>query len=221
MDRTDLTDQLWCWVAVKWDILRVAVFYGPVWLVIVVTFGIYFWAGKEIFEKSRQLRDFSAYRAAPYPVVEDPFSTPTVSTKTTEIHVSSELAELPRRNSSQVSLKEAENRGRSKPSGYDQYSVTIETKPVAMPSQDWQPTPSRGAIRSEQVQKQRTAASEANKAAIGYCKTALLFFMALLITWVRIEIQPLVDLLLIFVTGTVNHQPCLLPCSPGSCLLRT
>ena len=178
------------------------------WLVIAITFGIYFWAGKEIYQKSRQLRDFSAHRPPPYPAIDNPFVAPAVSTKTTEIHVSSELAELPRRTSSQVSLKEAASRGRSKPNGgYDQYSVTIETNPVTSPSQERQPTPSRNVTRSEQVQKQRSAASEAHRAAIGYCKTALLFFVALLITWVCLCPAPSASNILTFPSGTIDNQP--------------
>lgn len=29
---------MWCWISLKWDFLRVAVFYAPVWVVIFITF---------------------------------------------------------------------------------------------------------------------------------------------------------------------------------------
>jgi hypothetical protein len=32
---------IWCWVTSPWDYLRIAVFYGPVWFVIFLTFTIY------------------------------------------------------------------------------------------------------------------------------------------------------------------------------------
>ncbi|KUL87490.1 hypothetical protein ZTR_04592 [Talaromyces verruculosus] len=50
---------LWCWVAVDWDILRIAVFYGPVWFVILLTFAIYARVGIDIARKRRTLRSFN------------------------------------------------------------------------------------------------------------------------------------------------------------------
>ncbi|CAI7658938.1 unnamed protein product [Penicillium pancosmium] len=49
---------LWCWVSTQWDWLRIATFYGPVWLVITLTFAIYIRAGSVIYQKRRQFRHF-------------------------------------------------------------------------------------------------------------------------------------------------------------------
>src|ERR1700753_3171353 len=32
-----IVPQLWCWVTTKWNVLRIAAYYGPVWLIILVT----------------------------------------------------------------------------------------------------------------------------------------------------------------------------------------
>src|SRR4051794_37414170 len=57
-------------------------------IVIVITFFIYTRAGREIYKKHKQLRDFSTshYEPEPMPPMDDPFS----SSKTTEVVVTSE-----------------------------------------------------------------------------------------------------------------------------------
>ncbi len=74
--------------------------------------------------------------------------------------------------------------------GYDQYSVTIRSAPMS-PSMEVPPvTP----VKSGGVDKGkygRNPANDANAAAWGYTKVALLFFVSLLVTWVsRIPIIP-------------------------------
>jgi hypothetical protein len=165
---------LWCWVSIKWDFLRIAVFYGPVWLMIVIIFSIYIYAGKEIFQKRSQLRSFNV--PPPFPILENPF----VSCKTTEIKITSELADLPTLNASQISFKMDPNGRIQSTQGYDQYSVTIETTPRPGPAR---PTAS-AASSHDTTYHHRTAAMEANTAAWSYTKCALLFFASLLITWV-------------------------------------
>ena len=67
--------------------------------------------------------------------------------------------------------------------GYDQYSVTIGSTPMS-PRMEMPPvTP----VRSGGVEKgryNRNPANDANAAAWGYTKVALLFFVSLLVTWV-------------------------------------
>ncbi|KND87109.1 Cyclic AMP receptor 2 [Tolypocladium ophioglossoides CBS 100239] len=51
---------LWCWVSDDFEVLRFATFYGPVWVVILITLSIYIRAGRTIFENRKQLREFSS-----------------------------------------------------------------------------------------------------------------------------------------------------------------
>ena len=144
---------------------------------------IYLLSGREIFRKRAQLRLFSPNHPTADSVVENPFT----SYKTTEIHITSELATLPidspRDYLSQMSFKED---GRARNSrGYDAYTVTIETmrmsNPPPTPQFEIQPPTPR---RSNTIVKKNLAALDANTAAWGYTKCALLFFVSLLVTWV-------------------------------------
>ncbi|KAK3902551.1 hypothetical protein C8A05DRAFT_33759, partial [Staphylotrichum tortipilum] len=118
---------LWCWIAPTWDIYRIALFYGPVWIVILVTFFIYIRAGRDIYKKHKQLKEFSTSHHEPDLLshTDDPFS----STKTTEVYVTSEvidrtgggigLATLGERRRSQVQAPQKPQRAA--------YSVTISS----------------------------------------------------------------------------------------------
>ncbi|KAI9681430.1 MAG: hypothetical protein M1817_002714 [Caeruleum heppii] len=187
---------LWCWISKEWDVLRVAAFYGPVWIVILSTMAIYVYAGYEIFQKRRQLRAFkssgprgSTQPPTILPILANPFT----STKTTEVHITSEAMHGgqggengSRRSSSQMSLKRPHvrpaaemthsNRAPSAQGHYQQYSVTIESG---------HQTHVNVATAADSVPKlQRITAVEANKAAWSYTRIAFFFFVALLVTWV-------------------------------------
>ncbi|KAK3312851.1 hypothetical protein B0H66DRAFT_381383 [Apodospora peruviana] len=51
---------LWCWLRPEWDIYRIALFYGPVWVAILVTMAIYIRAGRDIYMKRRKMLNFRA-----------------------------------------------------------------------------------------------------------------------------------------------------------------
>ncbi|KAH8888787.1 family A G protein-coupled receptor-like protein [Thozetella sp. PMI_491] len=186
---------LWCWVSTEWDIFRIATFYGPVWIVILITFFIYIRAGREIYKKHKQLRNFSSHHEPETVVHEDPFS----SIKTTEVFVTSEaadsnaidLAPLGRRGSEAASAserKQAQNAAYSvtissskRPSGRESYGdISLPIQPNA-PSQA-PAAPSRPATQANPLR--RRAAYEANNAAWSYTKCAILFFTAMLVTWI-------------------------------------
>ncbi|KAI9724782.1 MAG: hypothetical protein M1812_000058 [Candelaria pacifica] len=187
---------LWCWVSVKWDFLRVAVFYGPVWIVIALTLAIYLRTGYEIFSKRRQLQSFN--RSNPVSTVDNPF----VSTVTTDIRITSAVVD-PMRNSSQTSFNfEGDETSRvQSPKGYEPYSVTIESSGSPLPmSPLYGPKSPTLIVPNTPVQSEKRNSTatgvphgrfrqanptiEANKAAWGYTQCAFLFFVALVITWV-------------------------------------
>ena len=66
--------------------------------------------------------------------------------------------------------------------GYDQYSVTIGSAPMGLKSEVLLPMTPRS--HSAVAQRSNRTAMEANRAAFGYTKVALLFFVSLLVTWV-------------------------------------
>ena len=177
--------QLWCWVADEWDYLRLALFYGPVWLVLVVTLAIYIAAGKQIFEKRRQLRSFAGHASNEMATtLPEPFANP-FGTKTTEISVSTELADMSERPSERNSM-DANGKLR-KGNIYNDYSVTIEGSKPPVLAPPVSPGPRKLSTRGGPVdlnQWQRRAAMESNNAAWSYTKCAMLFFVAILVTWV-------------------------------------
>lgn len=154
---------LWCWISIEWVILRIALVYVPAWIAILVSFTLYAMSGREIFQKRQQLR---AFHDSPPPSAE--VANPFTSFKTTEVEITSELASLPYRN-------------------HDPYSVKISASTKSPAFSD---VATIGDLTSTSaVAKQyrsNRAAMEANTAAWGYTKVALLFFVSLLITWLRL-----------------------------------
>ncbi len=159
-------------------------FYGPVWygttillarhvrpnwlrcrLVILITLAIYARAGKEIFKKRQELRNVSQKRS--YTVIENPFT----SCKTTEVHISSEPARA-LRNDSQTSL--CDDHGKPV-RGYNPYTVSVGTGSAASQAPH---------ARMASLARTPRRNHEANSAAWGYTKCAMLFFISLVITWV-------------------------------------
>ncbi|CAF9909200.1 MAG: hypothetical protein ALECFALPRED_005408 [Alectoria fallacina] len=175
---------LWCWIDIDWVALRIALCYAPAWCCILISFCIYVLAGREIFAKRKELRAFSN-PSGPVPVqIENPFT----GFKTTEIHITSELATLHSPNMSNVFFMPDKERLDKNDKRYDQYSVTIGSAPMSPRSEA--PPPMTPRAHSTISQRNNKAAMEANRAAFGYTKVALLFFVSLLVTWVSSHTPP-------------------------------
>ncbi|KAJ6107681.1 hypothetical protein N7523_009004 [Penicillium sp. IBT 18751x] len=192
--------KLWCWVAVPWDFLRIAVFYGPVWFVISLTFAIYLRAGSLIYQKRRQLRELGGIDSI------DSDTHPVM--KLAGIQVTSEIAcSSPVRHS--ISSTEIQTMRSFTATSFCPYSVTIEGGPLdpirglqrggTMPlhgpafssrpgSSTLRPEVSSANARFEVVDsftaQRRAVATDVNLAACAYTKYAVMFFIALLVTWV-------------------------------------
>ncbi|KAL1884790.1 hypothetical protein Plec18167_002382 [Paecilomyces lecythidis] len=182
---------LWCWVSLKWDALRIATFYGPVWFILILTFAIYIRAGKVIFEKRRQLQSANTNTIGSSYFIDDPFQE---GAKTTEIRVTTEQVVTTSEESAQA-MKIPADRGRAPgTSDYSPYSIKIETGPNMekedIPMQPLPPVPNTGNTNF----KRQVATVEANKAAWAYTKCAMLFFIALVITWVPSSLNRLYTL---------------------------
>ncbi|KAH1270026.1 hypothetical protein KXX33_008997 [Aspergillus fumigatus] len=180
---------LWCWVSLPWDFLRIAVFYGPVWFVIFLTFAIYLRAGKVIFEKRRQLEEAECPESSGE--IDSPME-PAVSKKT-EIHVTSEITHSGSE-SNRLSIMSASLIPHRYLSPYSPYSVTIEGGSAAGNDEH---VPMR-MLRSSQhdpYAQHHAMARDVNSAAWAYTKYAMLFFIALLVTWVPSTINRLYALI--------------------------
>lgn len=151
---------------------------------IVITCFIYIRAGREIYRKHRQLKDLN-YNSHfdPEPLlINNPFNT-----KTTEVTVS--VSEAPETldmtplglNSSNKHLPLAAQSKR--PAAY---SVSISARPVTA-STSTSPSTTASAPNNTappQPRSHRKAAIDANNAAWSYTKVAMLFFTAMLVTWI-------------------------------------
>ncbi|KAI0169494.1 family A G protein-coupled receptor-like protein [Hypoxylon sp. FL1284] len=180
---------LWCWVSSGWDIFRIATFYGPVWVVIVLTMFIYIRTGGEIYKKRKQLRNFGVSSGThdPEPMIVDEPQPAPYAVKTTEVTITSEVVE---EGSDVIDLAPL---GRFAAPKKGPYSVTIsaDAEGPGNPAQTDEslpiqssvpPTPSTARARGK-VHKRRVN-YEASNAAWSYSKCALLFFTALLVTWI-------------------------------------
>lgn len=200
LSRLLIYSKLWCWVAVPWDFLRIAVFYGPVWFVISLTFAIYLRAGSVIYQKRRQLQELGGIDST------DSDTRPVM--KLAGIQVTSEIAcSSPERHS--ISSTELQPARSFTASSFCPYSVTIEggpLDPIRGPQRvDTVPlhgpafnsrqgsSPLRTEIspinaRAEAVDsfaaQRRAVATDVNLAACAYTKYAMMFFIVLLVTWV-------------------------------------
>ena len=184
---------LWCWIGSDWLILRVASFYGPAWyvflwcqflqlflmgmhrIVLVATFLIYALAGRVIFRLRKNLRSFakdphSSLRESVRPQVA-PGRIAITTVDTVETTTARDNDTIPRHNTPPGTFP-----GLTRdviPQVASGYSCHIEAVPPGRNIQGIRPK-SRG-----------NSAVEANTAAWAYCRCAMLFFLALLITWVR------------------------------------
>lgn len=149
-------------------------------MAITATFFIYIRAGKEIYIKRKQLLSFNRHQQS---TELTSFSEHFATMKTTEVHVASEFI-------NPIDLSEL-GRPQSRPSnGTQMYSVHVSSdknSELALPP--------RMALRKEKASslslpssEQRTMgpnlAMEANSAAWSYTKVAILFFTAMLVTWI-------------------------------------
>lgn len=174
--------QLWCWISVQWSFLRIAIFYGPVWLIISLTFAIYLRAGTVIYQKRRQLRNLGGIDSDLVP--ESPFA------MLTGIQVTREIACFtPERRS----LSEGDASGLPS-NAFRAYSVTIEGGSTANTLQKSSSKTDSSPLQQENFGKtgrpdgadsqRRSTSTEASSATWAYTKYAMLFFIALLVTWV-------------------------------------
>ena len=140
-----------------------------------VSFSIYIIAGMNIYKRGGQLRFFKHQNSG-----DMVHPNPLTNTRTTEIEISSELASTnhyePR---SSLSKTRATDGPPSIP-GYEPYSIRIERAPTnhQLHTMSTPTTPGFPHRPGNNV-------LEANTAAKAYTKCAMLFFVSLLITWVR------------------------------------
>ncbi|KAL6860804.1 G-protein coupled receptor protein [Trichoderma novae-zelandiae] len=194
----------YCWISSDWALLRILVFYAPIWVAILVIFGIYIRAGRTIYKVRKQVYIFESSDLDPISV--DETTTPIQSGD--EAHTVGAMSDPERTNIdhtlSQLDIHAA---------GSTSESPTTSPPPIHIASNKWnqsnnsdgthppfyfyadtshrgsdppQPprNPSHQSAASRALRTLRRRNHERDNAAWSYTKCALLFFGAMLITWI-------------------------------------
>ncbi|KAF4275164.1 hypothetical protein CNMCM8812_002664 [Aspergillus fumigatus] len=173
---------LWCWVSLRWDFLQIAVFYGPVWFIVLLILAIYIRVGVTIRRQRRELRKTA------WPVSE--YATDITVLGDVDLHRTARSVPL-------GSLQRLTNRERS-PASTAASSHRIISREVRSPQNDDGPQNARPSIAdslSSNISPTSTTLSRYNydlgqsetsttPASAAYYKYAVLFFAALIVTWV-------------------------------------
>ncbi|KFY44764.1 hypothetical protein V494_01334 [Pseudogymnoascus sp. VKM F-4513 (FW-928)] len=179
---------LWCWVTVKWNFLRIATFYGPVWIVLISTISIYICVGRVVFRNKyrfeKLIESASAQQAsmATRPTTAqssaengtDPMTTVNV------IHACGNLdSRTDCKNPSCIVNIEAGTRNRAETFG-------TSTSNAA-----------RGfgsSITKFFKKKDKSKQSSAERAAWAYLRCSFMFFTAMMVTWVPATVNRITTL---------------------------
>lgn len=182
-----------------WDILRIAVFYGPVWFVILLTFAIYARVGIDIARKRRMLRSFNDEANM---MMDDRLNNLFEIHASKVVHVTSETANVPAvdghanggssghsNSQSSSTSNENVNINRNADDGsnittFPAYSVTVaggEAFPIPPSATS---TVGSASVKVSPTLPRRNPRLDISSAAFAYCKYAVLYFVALLVTWV-------------------------------------
>jgi hypothetical protein len=133
-------------------------------VVIFITFSIYISTGRIVLKWRRQVLNFAESQADTIDTTAEAPDVYLRITKKTEIFVTTELAPIPDRN---------------QPSGFEDSTANVNHTPLQ---------PLRNSKPFHRTQNSQTRQSrvkvDANRAAVSYFKCAILFFVALLVTWV-------------------------------------
>ncbi|KAK4101181.1 hypothetical protein N658DRAFT_67392 [Parathielavia hyrcaniae] len=93
---------LWCWLTSEWEVYRIATFYGPIWVAILISGGIYAFVWGEVRRARRRLLHFSsntgngtAVGAEQVPPAQDSEFSPAFNFKTTEVTQTTEIIPAP------------------------------------------------------------------------------------------------------------------------------
>jgi len=161
-------------------------------VVIIITFFIYIRAGREIYKKHKQLKNFSSHHE---PELPPPLDAGYGSSKTTEVFVTSEMA-APHIDLAVLGRRDVEAASSPRAPNAAAYSVTISSSRTRETSGEFvlpiqgnhlvppPIPPSTPGLKTHAHRQKRKAAHEANSAAWSYTKCAILFFTAMLVTWI-------------------------------------
>jgi hypothetical protein len=152
---------MWCWVRSTWPEIRLATFYAPIWFAIICTLTIYAITGRKILRSQRELKRFSEFARR-------------TKSGNRKGHTNSQNnnMELSATGSEAITLSSASNNANAigETGEKDHGLASVSSRHL---SHD-----------AEQVYQSRDRSAEAHRVAFAYAQCAMLFFVALLVTWV-------------------------------------
>lgn len=165
-DRAYGNANLWCWLTVQWDAWQLAT-YGLIWLIILIAFTLYVRVGVTIYKWRNRLHDFSYSNDR---------------TNLSQVPPSSDLSGIAKTTDITITTFDS-------PPPAPGQSLRPATRPDPVHSADIYAGPAPPVAPSEQPNTrpknpERSKRSPSDEAAMSYAKTALLFFTAMLITWI-------------------------------------
>ncbi|KAF5976506.1 G coupled receptor 1 [Fusarium coicis] len=153
----------WCWITSSWDTLRIATFYGPIWVIIAITLAIYIRSGGTIYRKRQQLLKAQGSGSGGLSYAHQS-TINNNNMKTTEVTITSEAT--------QPDTIQLQNMG---------HQVSIH----AIDEQPPQPIARVTSTMPQPIQRPAVRPSnDVYRAAWAYTKVAILFFAVILITWI-------------------------------------
>ncbi|KAL6922398.1 hypothetical protein FSHL1_006357 [Fusarium sambucinum] len=158
---------LWCWLTVQWDAWQLAT-YGLIWLIIFISFALYVRVGVTIYKWRSRLHNFSYSNDRTNLSQVPPNPDLSGIAKTTDITITTLDSPPP---VSGQSLRPA-----TIPDPVHSADIYAGPAPPVTSSHE---QPSTRTKNSDRVKR-----SPSDEAAMSYAKTALLFFTAMLITWI-------------------------------------
>ncbi|KAL3963515.1 hypothetical protein ACCO45_000519 [Purpureocillium lilacinum] len=166
---------MWCWITPQWDPLRIATFYGPVWVVIAITMAIYLRSGTTIYRKHQQLRKFQGSTSGG--MSSSTRGNTVTNMRTTEVVVTSEVVtKSETMELHTIGGQSTAHATTATPNGIE--AGTSQPQTSTQTGTNATSVTAGGAPRPSNRIHQ-----EINNAAWQYTKCALLFFVVILITW--------------------------------------
>ncbi|KAM3084029.1 hypothetical protein ACMFMG_001863 [Clarireedia jacksonii] len=166
---------IWCWITERWDWMRIVFLYGIVWISIIFASIVYFMAGRVIWSKREHLNGFLN------PLNESPFA----NTVITEVEITYE---------SRTNLQSTAPNGlppsssSSNPTSTNPYTINISSSAPHPPTFSY-PFPSPPNPLHMRSISRGIAKAEPNADAWLYARVAILFFFAMIITWVPASVN--------------------------------
>ncbi|KIL93667.1 hypothetical protein FAVG1_02227 [Fusarium avenaceum] len=158
---------LWCWLTVEWDAWQLAT-YGLIWLIIFIAFAIYVRAGITIYKWRNRLHGFSNSNEL---------------NTSTQVVQNPDLSGIAKTTNITITTSESGSSDLGQP-----FSPTTRPEPVHSASIYTglaQPVANSSEQRNATTQHlDRKRRNPSDEAAMAYAKCALLFFTAMLITWI-------------------------------------